>query len=151
MAAGVLPRLEMIADEDRVEPDLLGQAGKVQQLARSELFGRRLVSELQQWLLLGLGWLPLTLPVPGSLAGRGGGLRGLSQVYTFASTSSRKRRIFVSIASVVAPSKLKSTKPTPKSRNARRSATTSAVSPENSRRSPSSARSGRDLPQLVMR
>ncbi len=34
------------------EPDLLGQAREVEQFARSELFGRRLVSELQQRLLL---------------------------------------------------------------------------------------------------
>src|SRR5215468_8982649 len=52
MSTGMLPWLEMVADEHRVEPDLLGQAGKIQEFARSELFGRRLVSELQQRLLL---------------------------------------------------------------------------------------------------
>src|SRR5215831_9117432 len=52
MAAGVFPGLEVVADKHRVEPDVLGEAGKLQQLAWSELFGRRLVSELQQRLLL---------------------------------------------------------------------------------------------------
>src|SRR5262249_27596521 len=51
MPAGVLPRLKMVADKDRVEADRLGQARELQQLARPELFGRRLVSELQHLLL----------------------------------------------------------------------------------------------------
>src|SRR5262249_9764927 len=38
--------------EDRVEADILRQARELQQLARPELFGRRLVSELKQRLLL---------------------------------------------------------------------------------------------------
>ena len=47
MAVGVLPGLEVIADEDRVEAALLGVTRELQQLARRELLGRRLVSELE--------------------------------------------------------------------------------------------------------
>src|SRR6516164_5780511 len=52
MSAGMLPRLKVVADKDRVEADRLGQTRELQQLARPELFGRRLVSELQQHTLL---------------------------------------------------------------------------------------------------
>jgi hypothetical protein len=52
MPAGVLPRLKVVADEDGVEAGVLRQARELQQLARPELFGRRLVSELKQRLLL---------------------------------------------------------------------------------------------------
>jgi hypothetical protein len=38
----------MIADEDRVEPDVFRNAGKIQQFIRAELFRRCLVSELEQ-------------------------------------------------------------------------------------------------------
>src|SRR6266851_1426542 len=48
----MLPGLEMVADKDRVEADRLRQARELQQLARPELLGRRLVSEFQQRLLL---------------------------------------------------------------------------------------------------
>src|SRR5689334_14880401 len=113
MSAGMLPRLEVVADKHRVEPDLLGQAGKLQQLAWSELFGRGLVSELQQRQLLpsvslgssrGSTWMPgtgpgTTRPPPW--------LRGAKSAYTFDRTSSRKRRMLLSIASAATPSKLK--------------------------------------------
>src|SRR5580704_6037431 len=106
MPVGVLPRLEMVADEYRIEADLLGQTREVEQFARPELFGRRLVSEFQQLLLL------LWLSVRGAQRSNLGGSRLLrcagNDVYTLASTSSRKRRILASISSAVAPSKLKS-------------------------------------------
>jgi hypothetical protein len=38
----------MVADEDRIETDLLGDHGKVQQLARAELLGGRLVAKSDQ-------------------------------------------------------------------------------------------------------
>ena len=44
MAVGVPPPLEMIADENRVEAVLFSQNRKFQQLARAELFRRRLVA-----------------------------------------------------------------------------------------------------------
>jgi len=47
MPVDMLPRLEVIADEHRFEPGLLGVNGEVEQLAGRELFGRRLVSELE--------------------------------------------------------------------------------------------------------
>src|SRR5205814_10301783 len=49
---GMLPRLEMVADEDRVEADLLGEAREIEQLLRGELLGRGLVSEFQHRSLL---------------------------------------------------------------------------------------------------
>src|SRR5262249_16093840 len=48
VAVDVLPRLKVVADEDRVEADFLGKARGAQQLARRELLGRGLVSELDQ-------------------------------------------------------------------------------------------------------
>src|SRR6516162_1871107 len=62
----MLPRLEVVADKDRVEPDLLGKAREVQQLARPELFGRRLISKLQQRLLLSNGTTTETQRTPKS-------------------------------------------------------------------------------------
>ena len=47
VAAGVPPRLEMIADEHGLEADLFREAGEVEQLARGELLGRRLVAQPQ--------------------------------------------------------------------------------------------------------
>ena len=47
VAAGVPPRLEMIADEHRLEADLLREAGKLEQLARSELLRRGFVAQSQ--------------------------------------------------------------------------------------------------------
>ena len=47
MTIDVLPRLEVIADEHRLKSHGLGQASEVEQLAGRELFGRRLVSELE--------------------------------------------------------------------------------------------------------
>ena len=47
MAIDMLPGLEVIADEGRIEADRLRLAGEVQKLSRRELFGRRLVSELE--------------------------------------------------------------------------------------------------------
>src|SRR5204863_4577568 len=52
---GMLPRLEMVADKDRVEPDLLGEAREIEQLRRGELLGRGLVSKFQHLSLLHLG------------------------------------------------------------------------------------------------
>ncbi len=52
VAIGMLPRLEVVADEDQVEADLLGEAGEIEQLARAELLGRGLVSEFQHLSLL---------------------------------------------------------------------------------------------------
>src|SRR5262245_54073507 len=52
MPVGVLPGLEVVADEHRVEPDLFGEARKIQQLARPELFGRGFISEFKQRQLL---------------------------------------------------------------------------------------------------
>jgi hypothetical protein len=52
VSVGVLPRLEMVADEDRVEADLLGEAREIEQLTRTELLGRGLVSEFQHLSLL---------------------------------------------------------------------------------------------------
>src|SRR5216684_5756687 len=49
---GMLPRLEMVADEDRVEPDLFGEAREIEQLLRGELLGRGLVSKFQHLSLL---------------------------------------------------------------------------------------------------
>src|SRR5271170_346558 len=63
MAVSVLPRLEMVADKDRVEPDRFGQTRKVEQFTRSKLFGRRFVSELQQRLLLYSELLSFTHPL----------------------------------------------------------------------------------------
>jgi hypothetical protein len=48
----MLPRLEVIADKDRVEPDLFGEAREIEQIARPELLGRRLVSKFQHLSLL---------------------------------------------------------------------------------------------------
>ena len=45
VAAGVPPRLEVIADDHRVEADLLGEDAEVEELSWSELFGGRLVAE----------------------------------------------------------------------------------------------------------
>src|SRR5690348_4826351 len=42
----ILPRLKMIADEDGIEPDFLGETRKAQQHARRELLRRCLISEL---------------------------------------------------------------------------------------------------------
>jgi len=52
MTSGMPPRLKMVADENRVEPDLFSQTGEVEKLIRAELFGRRLVSKFQQQPLL---------------------------------------------------------------------------------------------------
>src|SRR3954471_2491100 len=46
MAVDMLPRLKVVADEDRVEADLLGKTREPQQLTRRELLRRCLVSEL---------------------------------------------------------------------------------------------------------
>src|SRR5882757_8804364 len=46
MAVDMLPGLKVIADEDRIEPDFLGETGEAQQRARCELLRRCLVSEL---------------------------------------------------------------------------------------------------------
>src|SRR5438045_2309651 len=46
MTVDVLPWLEMIADEDRIETDFLGKTREAQQFARRKLLRRRLVSEL---------------------------------------------------------------------------------------------------------
>jgi len=54
MPVRVFPRLEVVADKNRVEPDLFGETRKIQQLARTELFGRGLVPELQH------GFAPLS-------------------------------------------------------------------------------------------
>ena len=40
-----LPWLQVVRDEHRVEPGLLGQDGEVGQLARGELLGRGLISQ----------------------------------------------------------------------------------------------------------
>jgi hypothetical protein len=45
MAVDVLPWLKVVADEDRIETDLLGKTREAQQIGRRELLGRRLVSE----------------------------------------------------------------------------------------------------------
>ena len=47
VAVDMLPRLEVVADERRVEADLLGHDSEIEQLRGRELFGRRLVSELE--------------------------------------------------------------------------------------------------------
>jgi hypothetical protein len=47
MAIDMLPRLEVIADEGRIEADRLRLDREVQELCGRELFGRRLVSELE--------------------------------------------------------------------------------------------------------
>ena len=56
MAAGVPPRLEVIAHHDRVESRLFGVHGELEQIAGRELFGGGLVPELQHlvapWLLM---------------------------------------------------------------------------------------------------
>src|SRR5438552_3687303 len=104
MTVGMLPGLEVVADEYRVEADLFRQAGEVEQFARAELLSRGLVSEFQHLSLL--------------------------SCQTLASTSSRKRRILATTSSAVLPSKLKSTAITPRSRKARRSPITAALSPE---------------------
>src|SRR6185437_1387773 len=98
----------MVADEDRLEPGLLGQHREIQQFARPELLGRRLVSEFQQGLLLRIG-----------------------ENYTLASTSSRKRRMLPTTSAALAPSKLKSTATTPRSLNARKSPTSWSLPPLN--------------------
>src|SRR5262249_56574424 len=46
MAVDMLPWLEVVADEDRVEADFLSKAREVQQLTRRKLLRRSLVSEL---------------------------------------------------------------------------------------------------------
>ena len=46
MPIDMLPRLKVIADEDGIEPDFLGETGEAQQRARRELLRRCLVSEL---------------------------------------------------------------------------------------------------------
>jgi hypothetical protein len=43
MPTSVLPGLKVIADEDRIEPDLLCGAGEVQEIGRAELFGGGLI------------------------------------------------------------------------------------------------------------
>jgi hypothetical protein len=45
MAPGMTPGLEVITDEDRIEAQILGEAGELQQLCWSELFGRSLVTD----------------------------------------------------------------------------------------------------------
>src|SRR5260370_21978262 len=47
VSARVTPWLEMIADKNRVESDLLRNAGKLQQFGGRKLFSRRLVTNLQ--------------------------------------------------------------------------------------------------------
>src|SRR5260370_34237138 len=47
VSARVTPWLEMIADKNRVESDLLRKAGKLQQFGGRKLFSRRLVTNLQ--------------------------------------------------------------------------------------------------------
>src|SRR3981081_2480888 len=51
VAAGVTPGLEMIANKDRVEADLLRETGELQQCGRTKLLGRRLVTNLQHTIL----------------------------------------------------------------------------------------------------
>src|SRR5690242_2136365 len=45
MAPFVPPRLEMVADEDGIEPDPLGLAGELEEFPGAELFGGCLVTE----------------------------------------------------------------------------------------------------------
>jgi len=52
MAAMMAPWLEMIAHEDGIEAERLGETGEIQKLARSKLFCRGLVAELEQRVLL---------------------------------------------------------------------------------------------------
>ena len=52
VAVGVLPGLEVVADEHGVEADLLRGAGKIEQLVRPELLSGRLVSDPQHHALL---------------------------------------------------------------------------------------------------
>src|SRR5208282_808741 len=47
VAVGVLPRLEVVADEDGVEADFFREDGEVEQLPRAELFGGGLVAEFE--------------------------------------------------------------------------------------------------------
>jgi hypothetical protein len=47
MATGVPERVEMVADEDRVEPEPLREYRVVEKIAGGELFGRGLVSKLE--------------------------------------------------------------------------------------------------------
>src|ERR1700754_3199127 len=61
MAVHVLPWLKVVADEDRIETDLLGKAREAQQLARRELLRRSLVSELDH--RTSPGWRR-SLPMP---------------------------------------------------------------------------------------
>ena len=44
MAVGVTPRLEMVADENRIESVGLGRDREIEQLARAELLSRSLVA-----------------------------------------------------------------------------------------------------------
>src|SRR5260370_18374991 len=118
----MLPGLEMVADKDRVEADRLRQARELQQLARPELLGRRLVSEFQQRLLLSKWRLTTearrsrksdllsSRRKPGPIPAMDTGLRRVDEVawreglslspcghllpYTFYSQSSPKRRTF---------------------------------------------------------
>ena len=47
VSARVPPGLEVIADEDRVVPKALGQLAELEELARPELLGGRLVADAQ--------------------------------------------------------------------------------------------------------
>ena len=47
VSIGMPPRLEVVADENRVETVVLGGDGEIEQLARAELLGRGLVAEPQ--------------------------------------------------------------------------------------------------------
>jgi hypothetical protein len=52
VAAVMAPGLEVIADEDRLVPEPLGEAGELEQLARSELLGGGLVADSEQGIQL---------------------------------------------------------------------------------------------------
>ena len=49
------PGLEMIAHDDRVEPDLFGDDREIEQFTRPELLGRSLITKCQQEVLLSGG------------------------------------------------------------------------------------------------
>ena len=51
VAAGVAPRLKVVADENRVEADLLGEATELQKVARTELLRRCFVAQFDHCVL----------------------------------------------------------------------------------------------------
>jgi hypothetical protein len=52
VAAGVAPRLKVIADENGIEADLLGGATELQKVARTELVRRCFVAKFDHDILL---------------------------------------------------------------------------------------------------